>query len=96
LLLAENLRRQLSVRAEALTGNLWAPDPDCYLTEARLPADRYEEQPSQDVSFTAYVKGILKTANIERMLSSIVSWRWLVLPGCMTQADNFEEAGKIS
>jgi 12,18-didecarboxysiroheme deacetylase len=24
------------VRAEALTGDLWAPDPDCYLTEAEI------------------------------------------------------------
>lgn len=27
------------VRAEALTGDLWAPDPDCYLTDAEIAPD---------------------------------------------------------
>ena len=47
----------------------------------------------QDVSFTAYVKEILKTAESRRdaELNCVVAVA-PVLPGCMTQADNFEEA----
>ena len=47
----------------------------------------------QDVSFTAYVKEILKTAEYRQdaELDCVVAVA-PVLPGCMTQADNFEEA----
>jgi len=47
----------------------------------------------QDVSFTVYVKEILKTAEYRRdaELNCVVAVA-PVLPGCMTQADNFEEA----
>jgi predicted RNase H-like HicB family nuclease len=47
----------------------------------------------KDVSFTAYVKEILKTAEYRRdpELNCVVAVA-PVLPGCLTQADNFEEA----
>ena len=47
----------------------------------------------QDVSFTVYVKEILKTAEYRQdaELNCVVAVA-PVLPGCMTQADNFEEA----
>jgi predicted RNase H-like HicB family nuclease len=47
----------------------------------------------KDVSFTVYVKEILKTAEYRRdtELNCVVAVA-PVLPGCMTQADNFEEA----
>jgi predicted RNase H-like HicB family nuclease len=47
----------------------------------------------QDVSLTIYVKEILKTAEYRRdtELNCVVAVA-PVLPGCMTQADNFEEA----
>jgi predicted RNase H-like HicB family nuclease len=47
----------------------------------------------KDVSFTAYVKEILKTAEYRRdpELNCVVAVA-PILPGCMTQADNFEEA----
>jgi predicted RNase H-like HicB family nuclease len=47
----------------------------------------------KDVSLTVYVKEILKTAEYRRdtELNCVVAFA-PVLPGCMTQADNFEEA----
>jgi len=39
------------VRAEAITGDVWAPDPACYLTDEEIGPDRESEsQPTREIS----------------------------------------------